>query len=267
MKGQRAIVDLTKIIRPKGLDPATPYPAVVVDDNDPDRLDRIRARVPLMMDHIKDSDLPWAYPIYNQLEGLKGGQDLDRSGRGHIPRKGNKVSLHFPTADPSSVFYGGVPVDKQNQLPEMRKNYPNRIVFKFKSGLFVIHDTKTYESFITFPGDVHQLMMGDLNTTVVGQHSVRVVDKAGSKDGVWAKQSDMVSKDLKPRTASQLQFEGLLGKGAGNQHHYVKKNQTIQVEESLKIKVKKDYLLDVQGKINLKSGSTLTEKATKIDMN
>jgi hypothetical protein len=46
----------------KGLRTDQPYEAIVVDENDPDKLGQIRARVPGLMDGIPDDQLPWARP-------------------------------------------------------------------------------------------------------------------------------------------------------------------------------------------------------------
>ena len=87
----------------KGLRTDQPYEAIVVDENDPDKLGQIRARVPGLMDGIPDDQLPWARPRdwnhpFGQMAKKKTGIGKT-SFFGGVPRRGNKVELFFPTGD------------------------------------------------------------------------------------------------------------------------------------------------------------------------
>jgi hypothetical protein len=56
------LVNITKHLKSQGLSPLTSYEGVVIDNNDPEKLCRLRIRVKRLLDGIPDNCLPWAIP-------------------------------------------------------------------------------------------------------------------------------------------------------------------------------------------------------------
>lgn len=263
----RMPVDAT-MTRRKGLDPNAPYPGIVIDDNDPDELCRIRVRVEKIFDHIPDDDLPWAIPVFPHPEGLLGGNRTERTGISHVPRKGNKVHLRFPSGDPSTPVWGGMPIDKKNMLPEMSVHYPFRIVHKLGNGMYYIIDTKTNEIFINNPGDMDVTVLGDVDLTVMGNLTRRITDRKGDIPSYLLNAPDTVLNALGAKPAKQIPFEGLLKKTrAGNYHTLVRGDQTTMVDGDVFHRVKGNYTIKCDKVVYTDAGMEVKERAPKINMN
>lgn len=264
----RPAVDLNTRLKKKGLDRHAPYPAVVVDDNDPDELCRIKVRVPKIHDHLSDGQLPWCIPVFNHHEGLKGGNVLDRSGVSFVAKKGHKVHVRFPTGDPSRPVYGGLPIDMKNKLPEMGVNYPFRIVMKLSYGMYLIIDTKTHEIFLTNPGDFNINILGDVDMTVNGNMTRRITNRKGLIPSYLLNASDTVLKNLQMKKMSRIPFEGLWQKGkSGYDHTHVTGDQTSIVEGNARHVVKGHYELLVDKTIKFVGRQHIGAISKKIDLN
>jgi len=260
----KAPVDLNRIIRKKGLDPVRPYPGVVVDNNDPDYLYRVRVRCPQIHDHLPDTKLPWATKCQDHYEGLKGGSDSTRSGSCHIPKRGHEVVLYFPSGgDPMIPEYrNNRPMDKANRMPEFEKNYPFRYGYKLKNGHFEIIDTKTNEVFFNNPGDWDITILGDVNQTIVGNQTLMVTGDMGDIPGYIRNAPEFVIKDLAPKPAGRIPFKGLLAKKASS-HTNIRGDHTMEIDGNVKWIVKKDMTVDVKGNSIYKTGKEHTHNAVK----
>lgn len=226
-------LNLTKLLKKQGLDPRMHYEAHVVDNNDPRKLGRIRARIDLIFDGIPDDALPWAIPRFQHADGAynPGGDALDRSGTFMVPKVKHKVSLKFPDADPHRPVWGPYTVDEQVSLPETLKNYPNRAVLKFDNGMYIIVDTTTNEVFFNNAGDLDVTILGDVNQYIVGNQQLIVTGSKGDIDPYLLNAPDTVLSRLKPQPTKNCEFRGLLAKGnAGYRHIHVTGDQTMMVD-------------------------------------
>lgn len=226
-------VNLTKFLKPGGLDKGMKYEAVVVNNNDPRQLGRIQARIAGIFDGIEDDHLPWAIPKFQHADGAynPGGDALDRSGTFHVPKNKHIVSLQFPTGDPHIPVWGSYTVDEKVALPERKKNYPDRAVIKFSNGMYIIVDTKTNEIFFNNPGDVDMTILGDVNQYIVGNQQLVVSSTKGLIPSYLLNAPDTVLSRLSPKPTRAIPFTGLLGPApAGNRHIHVTGNQTMLVE-------------------------------------
>tara|TARA_B100000214_G_scaffold357534_2_gene317279 strand:+ start:83743 stop:84570 length:828 start_codon:yes stop_codon:yes gene_type:complete len=271
-------IDLNKILHRKGLDPNTPYVGVVVDDNDPEYLGRIRVRLDIFQDSIPDEDLPWCIPEENfHPFGLLGGDVEQRTGSfAGVPRRGNKVAVYFRHGgDANNPSYTSVPIDVENILPEFETNYPHRKGVVLHNGYAVVIDTKTNEIFVHNPGDVNLTVLGDVNQTVVGNLQQKITNSTGGIPGYLANAPDSVLGSLAAHPQKKIPFEGLLGGDAGNYHTYVKGHMTVQVDGNVEEKIAGKFKRTVGGKIedksgssmDLKAGSTINAKAGTINLN
>lgn len=228
-----APLNITRFLKPQGLDPKMAYEAHVVDNNDPRKLGRIRARIDGVFDGIPDDMLPWAVPRYQHADGAynPGGDATDRAGTFMVPKVKHKVGLRFPDADPHKAVWGPYTVDDQVVLPEAEKNYPDRAVLKFSNGFYIIVDTKTNEIFFNNPGDMDITILGDVNQYIVGNQQLVVAKDKSLIPSYLLNAPDTVLKRLSPKPAKEIDFTGLLGPAqAGNQHIHVTGDQTTLVE-------------------------------------
>ncbi len=172
-----------------GLLPGRLYHAKVVNDNDPKKLGRIRARVEEMFDGIEDDELPWAIPLSN----ISNGAYKDQAGDLAVPRKDSIVMLSFQDGSPLHPIYHGYCVDADQKMDEATLHYPARIVHKLRNKGMVIIDTATNEVFIRNakgplmpggdgssdskgvpPGTVHIHIEGDVNMEVKGNMTEKI---------------------------------------------------------------------------------------------
>lgn len=261
-------IDLNKVIHRKGLDPNQPYIGLVIDDNDPEQLGRIRVRLPVFQDSIPDDKLPWAVPEnYNHPEGLIGGEQ--RSGRFNgVPLRGHKVAVYFRHGgDANNPSYGPVPIDLQNVLPEFEVNYPYRRGEVTHDGFTFIKDSKTGEIFIHNPGDLNITILGDVNQTVVGNLQQKITASSGEIPSYLRNAPETVLSSLSANPQKKIPFEGLLGGDAGNYHVDVQGNMTMRVRGNMEEQIQGNYKRTVRGRIEDTSNSTYTMKGSRINLN
>lgn len=173
-----------------GLQSGVDYLAVVVDNNDPEKLQRIRVSISGVLEGDSPEDLPWVTPIQPQLFGIG-----DNFGIVKVPRVGSKVVVRYGPNPPISGFYLGDIVTARTELPEeLTVNYPNRIgwsnpvgdvmytdlqektfYYRHNSGTSVevaadgtmrINVAKDLQ--VTVTGDLVLTVQGDMSTTVQG---------------------------------------------------------------------------------------------------
>jgi len=223
-------INATKYLSRQGIDPKMVYEAKVVNNYDQRKLCRIQARIDGVFDGIPDADLPWAIPEYQHPDGAynPSGDNVDRSGMAMVPKKEHKVGIKFPTGDPHRPVWTSYTVDEQTALPENQDvNYPDRAVFKFANGTYMIIDTRTNEIFLNNPGDIDMTVLGDVNQYIVGNQQLTVTDSKSDIAGYLLNAPETVLNRLQQNPTKRIPFKGLLSKGyAGNQHTYITGDQT-----------------------------------------
>ena len=242
-------INATKHLQRQGLDPKMVYEAEVVENYDQRKLCRIQARVDGIFDKIPDQDLPWAIPEYQHPDGAynPGGDSLERSGMGMIPKKKHKVGLKFPTGDPHRPIWTTYTVDEQTALPEYQDvNYPDRAVFKFSNGTYMIIDTRTNEIFLNNPGDIDITILGDVNQHIIGNQQLTVSDSKGDIASYLLNAPETVLNRLNQNPTKRIPFKGLMSKSyAGNQHTYITGDQTALIEGNRSVVIKGNDFLRV----------------------
>ena len=264
-------LNLTKLLSKQGLDPSKTYPAIVVDNDDPRQIGRIRARIDGLHEGIKDNELPWSIPKYEHCNGAfnKGDADVKRCGNFYVPKIDSKVCIQFPqNGDPHHSIYTGYTVDDETMLPESKVNYPDRAVVRFANGMFMIVDTKTNEIFINNPGDMHMTILGSVNQYVVGNQMLKVTNTMDDISPYLRNSPDSMLKGLKPNPEDKIKFEGVADQETGNQHTHIRGNQTLIVDGD-QIMTIKGYQKHTISKGSECVGSQLYRKlkAGKIDFN
>lgn len=145
------------------------YAAVVVDNDDPMRLCRVKARIQTIMDDIPDEHLPWAVPFTDYSVGEHADYGVVK-----IPPKEAKVMMAFQDGSIHHPVYMGYLVDEKTQLFEMLHNYPDRNVLMWPNKCMVIVDTKSNEIMFRSMGDMHVYVTGNVDLTVKGNLTERV---------------------------------------------------------------------------------------------
>lgn len=145
------------------------YVGTVVDNNDPDKLSRIKVQIAQVFDDISNDLLPWVLPSLNHTGGASA-----ETGNVDIPEIGSKVSIQFEDGNIDYPRYFGYHVDKKTLLEECKENYPDRVVVRMKNKCLLVIDKKTNEMFIRNPGTLKIYVEGDLELEVKGsvQHKV-----------------------------------------------------------------------------------------------
>lgn len=236
-------INATKHLKRQGLDPHMVYEAEVVNNKDPRQIGRITARVKGIFDGIPDAALPWCIPMFNHLDGAKGGgwhwkPEKSGSGTFRVPKPKHKVGIKFPTGDPHRPVWTDYTIDDQTMLPEARHHYPDRAVFRFTNGCFMIIDTKTNEVILGNPGDIDICILGDVNQTVIGNQTLTVSDSLTDIPPYLIAMPGSIIGALVPKPTLKIPFKGLLGGSKGNFHTHVTGHQTTLVEGDRKTVIK-----------------------------
>lgn len=267
MKPSVSIID---VISRKGIDPNKPHKGLVVDNNDPEQHYRIRVRIPVLHDGIKDEDLPWAIPEDNAHgRGLKGtglGRSATLLG---VPKKGHWVSLYFRHAgDPHLPSYSHrLPYDTQNIPEEFETNYPNRYGQVYPSGFMWIHDESTGETVLCMPGDNHVTVYGDLNQTVIGNHQIHVAKDKSAVPSYLADTFSSIFSSLSGNQRKRVQFKGLGDSSSGNLHLEVEGDFTAKVGGKVMWNVGSSWTAQLGSNYDLTAGGRVTVNGTRIDLN
>lgn len=226
------IINLTNTLKRQGLDQNVMYQGRVVDNNDPRQLGRIKVRVKHLFEEIPDEDLPWCIPNFMHCDGAfnPGGDHINRSGTFYVPKVDHTVGLKFQDGDPHRPVWCEYTVDEDNALPERVKNYPDRAVWRFSNGTFMVIDTKTNEVFINNPGDINLTVLGDVNSYIRGDQTHIVSDKYKDIDKYLRNAPDFGINRMRAHPQKQVKWKGLLRKGKGNFHTTVTGDHTFLVK-------------------------------------
>ena len=262
------MIPLNTVNGKKGIDPQMEYEAIVIDNNDPQQIGQIRARIMGLSDDIADEMIPWIRPAVGHLEGLKGGSTGVVFGASFIPTRGAKVSVKFPTGQLHEGMYTtNVRMTKADILPEFLVNYPHRIGVRLSTGTQLIIDRMTNEHFLVTSGDFHMTIMGDVNQTIVGNQQLIVTGSKNDIPDYILNDPTMTPKNLKPDPKKRIKFKGTAKGDGGNQYTKITGNQTVEIGGSRKVTVKGDDVLDVKGAVSIEAGQEVTVNGQTINLN
>lgn len=115
-----ALSNPVKDLRRPSLQNST-YRGQVVDNNDPEKRQRVKLRIPQLHRDIPDEDLPWSMPSSAGMPHSGGGV-----GSVDVPPKGAMMESWFEEDDPHNPRFGGSPpldtVHKDNEI--LNEDYP-----------------------------------------------------------------------------------------------------------------------------------------------
>lgn len=110
---------------------------VVVDNNDPEKLDRVKVHLD-MWDHLTTEQLDWVRP---KKECFLGGSP--NSAKHYIPELGDEVRVTFPNGDERDPQYEGVEVNEGNKCTLFDEDYPHTYGEKDSVGNFTMTNRRT----------------------------------------------------------------------------------------------------------------------------
>lgn len=112
--------------------------AVVVDNNDPLKLRRLKIRASSIHADTPEEHLPWA------ICGMPTGQGpLATATEFAVPRNGSTVLVVFQNGDPAEPIYLGGISDSTNVPALFKTNYPNRVGWLLYNGTAFYVDCQT----------------------------------------------------------------------------------------------------------------------------
>jgi hypothetical protein len=152
--------------------------AVVVDNNDPEKLQRVKCRVSDLHTGRNDSDLAWSTKFGISAQGNTG-----KIGEIGLPPIGAKVILFFPEDDEHDTYYIADMHDKSTQIAELLVDYPNVYGhIDASNNLWMVNTLQDTVLFVHGPsgssykylknGDVEHYVAGDFRMHVAGNYNV-----------------------------------------------------------------------------------------------
>jgi len=157
-----------------GIKPSTRYRAVVIKNNDPRLLGRIKFKIEDFMD-FKEEDAPWALPMSNGADGA-----TKKSGLVMVPKVDSIVDIEFQNGSIYHPRYAPTYIDDLNKLtdPDYQDNYPDRMFLNLSNGFKAFIDTKSNYFYIEIPCDIKLLVRGSHHIEVLGSLSAYVEGEA-----------------------------------------------------------------------------------------
>lgn len=99
----------------------SPYKGIVVDNDDPKKLGRVKCTIEGIFDNIDTESLPWIAP-WNP-SGLGGGDNLSFFS---VPNIDSELIIEFPYKNPYAIFYTGYWQSEKTHQTLFDENYPKR---------------------------------------------------------------------------------------------------------------------------------------------
>jgi len=127
------------------------YRGKVLDNNDPDKLGRIKVEVYDVLKGIEAPNLPWAIPAMPLFVGAGNGY-----GSFNVPEVGSYVWCFFECGDLYQPVYFAEAQDGVHGLPaERATSYPYRRVMKTKNGIVIYVDDTSREIKVEHPSGAY----------------------------------------------------------------------------------------------------------------
>lgn len=106
------------------------YIGTVEDNNDPQKLGRVRVNIPPYEDFLTE-DLPWVAPMLSSSGNSSSNCALN------VPEVGSQVRVSFPYKDLNAPYYTGAELNERNRTTFFDDDYPNSYGYRDPKGNFV----------------------------------------------------------------------------------------------------------------------------------
>ena len=137
------------------------YTGMVVENNDPDKLKRLKVNIDVW-DYMVDDQLPWVLP-----EGKLGNSANNDSQ--NIPEIGSEVTVYFRNNDPNDPRYKGAEITQATKCSLFDEDYPNTTGEKDSAGNFTMHNKRTGISVFHHNSGTEIQMDPDGSYTITGK--------------------------------------------------------------------------------------------------
>jgi hypothetical protein len=231
------------------VDPATQsYLGMVEDNNDPEKLGRLRVRISPYMDFIDTEDLPWACPTL----GSHG--NTSNAGGINVPELGSQVRVYFPSHDLTAPYYMGAELNELNRTTFFDDDYPHTYGYKDSKGNFVkvnkaretvqIQHSSTSNLRVAPDGSMQVSLAGGASFTFSSSNSfeldIGAVNISGTADGGF----DVDAKDVSIKASTSMvvsspsvTFTGDVSIGTGVTGKFVANGKLVHVTNGIITKI------------------------------
>ena len=153
---------------------------VVIDNNDPEKLFRVKVRLSEMHSGRPNGEIPWSMQFLFSNQG-----HTNQIGSICIPVIGAKVLIMFPEDDEHDSYYIADYHDKSSQIQELLVDYPNVYGHIDASGnLWLVNTLRDTVTFIHVSGSYTKYFQnGDVEQGVAGNYYVKAIGSI-NLDGV-----------------------------------------------------------------------------------
>ena len=134
------------------------YTGEVIDNNDPEKLMRVKVYIPLW-EMYTDDQLQWVMPESTSATS-------SNVANHEIPEVGSTVKVFFENCDPENPRYTGAGVTENTRCTLFDEDYPNTYGHKDSIGNFTMHNKKTGISIFHHNSGTHVQMDPDGSATL-----------------------------------------------------------------------------------------------------
>jgi hypothetical protein len=227
-------------------DPTTmSYLGLVEDNNDPEKLGRVRVRVAPYAD-LNTDELPWASPMLGSYG------NISTAGGLNIPELGAQVRVSFPNRDFTAPYYSGAELNELNRTTFFDDNYPNTYGYKDSTGNFikVNKETGTIQIQHSSTTNLQVAPSGSVRVTLNGgaymifDHkmnfglNIGTLDVSGSADGtlaITANNEVDINSDL--NVSGNVKVKGELSAGNGYSGTFMAQGNFVTVKDGIIVSV------------------------------
>lgn len=116
---------------------AQSYVGDVIENNDPEKLNRIKVYIELW-DYMTTDEMPWVKPAGSGMTGSSSSNYVHE-----IPEIGSQVRVSFPSHNPDDPQYSGMEVTTENKGGIFDEDYPNTYGRKDSAGNITMTNKRT----------------------------------------------------------------------------------------------------------------------------
>ena len=215
------------------------YVGVVVDNNDPDKLFRVKVRVFDVHRGLADEVLPWARPEESSIIFGRSPEIGDFV----IPVLGTIVNVTFQNGDLYNPLYSQATIDGKTNITIFHEDYPHTWGFTDPSG--------------------NLLKVNNLKNTYLFQHA------SGTNieiDGSGRVRIQVADKKVAPEGETKFD-KGITVEVMGDLHLLAKNDTKIETQGNTKVITSGTTEITSQGAVNIGSSSTINMSGSRINLN
>jgi len=146
-----------------------PWRGVVVENQDPKKLGRIKVRIPSLLDVEDVEALPWVYPSY------QAGGGRDDSGSVLIPDIDTEVFIEFPYNSIYSGIYSGSLTSEETRTGLFDENYPFAYGFRDRENTYLKVDRVKKEAEFHHTSGAQVRMLKDSTIELSSSKGIRFI--------------------------------------------------------------------------------------------